>query len=60
MGSMQLSAQEGEFLRILGGVLRMVADGAGKFTEIGPGSVLQGLVRRITGGGEILIEGIES
>ena len=39
-------------------VLRMVADGAGKFTEIGPGSVLQGLVRRITGG-EPLIEGIE-
>ena len=41
-------------------VHRMVADGAGKFTEIGPGNVLQGLVRRITGGGEILIEGIES
>ncbi len=40
-------------------VLRMVSDGAGRFTEIGPGSVLQGLVRRILPGTEIPIEGIE-
>lgn len=40
-------------------VLRMVSDGAGRFTEIGPGSVLQGLVRRILPGTEITVEGIE-
>ena len=40
-------------------VRNMVADGASAFTEIGPGSVLQGLVRRITGGGEIILNGIE-
>ncbi len=40
-------------------VLRMVSDGAGRFTEIGPGSVLQGLVRRILPGTEIPVEGIE-
>lgn len=30
-------------------VREMIADGAGSFTEIGPGAVLQGLVRRISG-----------
>ena len=35
-------------------VQRMAADGAGRFTEIGPGSVLQGLVRRILPDTEIL------
>lgn len=30
-------------------VRQMIADGAGSFTEIGPGAVLQGLVRRISG-----------
>jgi malonyl CoA-acyl carrier protein transacylase len=35
----------------------MVADGAGYFMEIGPGAVLQGLVKRISGG-SVTIEGI--
>ena len=38
-------------------VQNMVADGAGYFMEIGPGTVLQGLVRRI-GGAELVIEGL--
>ncbi len=38
-------------------VLNMVHDGAGYFMEIGPGNVLQGLVRR-TGGAELTIEGL--
>ena len=38
-------------------VQNMVADGAGYFMEIGPGTVLQGLVRR-TGGAELVIEGL--
>lgn len=38
-------------------VLNMVNDGAGYFMEIGPGNVLQGLVRR-TGGAELTIEGL--
>ena len=38
-------------------VQNMVADGAGYFMEIGPGTVLQGLVRRI-GGAEPVIEGL--
>ena len=42
-------------------VENMLADGAGYFMEIGPGSVLQGLVKRISGGNEdILIEGLET
>ena len=40
-------------------VENMIADGAGYFMEIGPGTVLQGLVKRISGGAEgITIEGI--
>ena len=31
-------------------VKAMLADGAGSFTELGPGTVLQGLVKRISGG----------
>ena len=40
-------------------VKAMVADGAGSFLEIGPGAVLQGLIRR-TAGAEIETEGIQS
>lgn len=40
-------------------VQRMVRDGASGFTEIGPGSVLQNLIRRILPGTEIPIAGIE-
>ena len=41
-------------------VKAMLADGAGRFIEVGPGSVLQGLVRRIAGQREdIIIEGIQ-
>ena len=39
-------------------VKQMLADGATEFTELGPGAVLQGLVRRIAGSAEgIVIEG---
>ena len=41
-------------------VMNMLADGASDFTEIGPGTVLQGLVRRISAGREgITIQGIQ-
>ena len=41
-------------------VRNMLADGAGHFIEIGPGAVLQGLVRKISGNDEnIFIEGIQ-
>ena len=40
-------------------ILNMLADGAGYFMEIGPGTVLQGLVKRISAGREgISIEGL--
>jgi len=40
-------------------VKAMIADGAGAFVELGPGSVLQGLVKRISGaiGAEVEING---
>ena len=38
-------------------VLNMIADGAGRFVEIGPGTVLQGLVGRISA--EVLVEGMQ-
>ena len=38
-------------------VHNMIADGADYFMEIGPGAVLQGLVKRISGG-SVTIEGI--
>lgn len=40
-------------------VLAMVADGAGYFMEIGPGAVLQGLVKR-TAGADVTIEGLQN
>ena len=41
-------------------VLQMLRDGASSFTEIGPGTVLQGLVKRISTGMEgIIIQGIQ-
>ena len=41
-------------------VQNMIADEATKFVEIGPGTVLQNLVKRIAGAeSDILIEGIE-
>ena len=38
-------------------VQNMIADGAGKFVEIGPGTVLQGLVGRISS--DVLTEGVQ-
>jgi len=40
-------------------VKSMVADGAGYFMEIGPGNVLQGLIKR-TAGADVTIEGIST
>ena len=41
-------------------VKNMIADGAGNFIELGPGTVLQGLVKRISGslGAEVAISGL--
>ena len=40
-------------------VQNMIADGATRFVEIGPGTVLQNLVKRIAGEADIVIEGIQ-
>ena len=46
-------------VRWTGTVRNMIADGASRFVEIGPGTVLQGLVSRISGDPELIIEGIQ-
>ncbi len=46
-------------VRWTGTVRNMIADGASRFVEIGPGTVLQGLVSRISGNPELIIEGIQ-
>jgi [acyl-carrier-protein] S-malonyltransferase len=38
-------------------VQNMIASGANDFTEVGPGSVLQGLIRKING--EVLVQGVD-
>jgi len=40
-------------------VQNMLQDGGTHFVELGPGSVLQGLVKRIASGAEVIIEGIQ-
>ncbi len=37
-------------------VINMIADGAASFTEVGPGSVLQGLVKKINR--DVITEGV--
>lgn len=51
-----LLAQLTSPVRWTGSVLQMIADGAGEFVEIGPGTVLQGLIKRISP--EVSISGI--
>lgn len=51
-----LLAQLTSPVRWTGTVLQMVADGASEFVEIGPGTVLQGLIKRISP--EVSISGI--
>ena len=40
-------------------VQNMLQDGGTHFVELGPGTVLQGLVKRIASGAEVIIEGIQ-
>ena len=40
-------------------VKNMLADGAGYFMEIGPGTVLQGLIKKIAGA-DVTVEGISA
>lgn len=56
-----LLAQLTSPVRWTASVENMIADGASYFMEIGPGAVLQGLVKRISGGDEaITIEGMSA
>ena len=55
-----LLAQLTSPVRWTASVRKMLEDGASSFTEIGPGNVLQGLVKRIAAGQEdIIIQGIQ-
>ncbi len=54
-----LLAQLTSSVRWTQSVRNMISDGAGRFIELGPGAVLQGLVKKI-GGDSVTVEGYQS